>query len=87
MTRRVPYTIIHETEYAPCGVPVSLAQHLLHLIPRELPWQSRESGVITIDPDLARLTEGEDAFGNPVAWLSLDTPHTACWYAPRATSR
>ena len=75
MTRRVPYTIIHETEYAPCGVPVSLAQHLLHLIPRELPWQSRESGVITIEPDLARLTEGEDAFGNPVAWLSLDTPH------------
>jgi uncharacterized alpha-E superfamily protein len=32
-------------------------------------------GVITIEPDLARLTEGEDAFGNPVAWLSLDTPH------------
>ncbi|MDD2988002.1 MAG: transglutaminase family protein [Zoogloea sp.] len=75
MTRRVPYTIIHETEYAPCGVPVSLAQHLLHLIPRELPWQTRESGGITIEPDLARLSEGEDAFGNPVAWLSLDTPH------------
>ena len=75
MTRSAAYTILHETEYAPCGVPVSLAQHLLHLIPRELPWQSRESGRIVIEPDLARLTEGEDAFGNPVAWLSLDTPH------------
>jgi transglutaminase-like putative cysteine protease len=75
MTRSVAYTITHETEYLPCGVPVSLAQHLLHLIPRKLPWQTRESGAITIEPDLARLEEGEDAFGNPVAWLSLDTPH------------
>lgn len=75
MTRSAAYTILHETEYTPCGVPVSLAQHLLHLIPRELPWQSRESGRIVIEPDLARLSEGEDAFGNPVAWLSLDTPH------------
>lgn len=75
MTRRAPYTILHETEYEPCGVPVSLAQHLLHLIPRELPWQTRESGVITIEPALARLSEDEDAFGNPTAWLSLDTPH------------
>ena len=75
MTRRVPYPILHETEYAPCGVPVSLAQHLLHLIPRELPWQTRESGTITIEPDLAQHAEGEDAFGNPVAWLSLDVPH------------
>lgn len=75
MTRSAAYIVIHETEYPPCGVPVSLAHHLLHLIPRELPWQIRESGRITVDPDLARLTEGEDAFGNPVAWLSLDTPH------------
>ena len=75
MTRSAAYIVIHETEYPPCGVPVSLAHHLLHLIPRERPWQIRESGRITVDPDLARLTEGEDAFGNPVAWLSLDTPH------------
>jgi len=75
MTRSAAYLVIHETEYPPCGVPVSLAQHLLHLIPRELPWQTRESGRIVVEPALARLTEGEDAFGNPVAWLSLDTPH------------
>ncbi|WP_079435148.1 transglutaminase family protein [Zoogloea sp. LCSB751] len=75
MTRSAAYTILHETDYAPCGVPVSLSQHLLHLIPRELPWQSRESGRIVVEPDLGYLSEGEDAFGNPVAWLSLDTPH------------
>lgn len=75
MTRSIDYIVIHETEYPPCGVPVSLAQHLLHLIPRDLPWQTRASGKITIDPDLSRLIEGEDVFGNPVAWLSLDTPH------------
>jgi transglutaminase-like putative cysteine protease len=75
MTRSTDYIVIHETEYPPCGVPVSLAQHLLHLIPRDLPWQTRASGTITIDPDLSRLIEGEDVFGNPVAWLSLDTPH------------
>ena len=75
MTRSTDYIVIHETEYPPCGVPVSLAQHLLHLIPRDLPWQTRRSGEIVIDPDLSRLIEGEDVFGNPVAWLSLDTPH------------
>ena len=73
--RSTAYIVIHETEYPPCGVPVSLSQHLLHLIPRALPWQSRESGCIVVEPDLARLIEGEDAFGNPVTWLSLDTPH------------
>lgn len=73
--RSTAYIVIHETEYPPCGVPVSLSQHLLHLIPRALPWQSRESGRIVVEPDLARLVEGEDAFGNPVTWLSLDTPH------------
>ena len=75
MTRSVAYIVIHETEYPPCGVPVSLAQHLLHLIPRELPWQTREAGRIVVEPDQARLVKGEDAFGTPLGWLSLDTPH------------
>lgn len=75
MTRRVAYTILHETEYPACGVPVSLSQHLLHLIPRPLPWQTREFGRIVVVPDQGRMVEGEDAFGNPVAWLALDTPH------------
>ena len=30
--RSTAYIVIHETEYPPCGVPVSLSQHLLHLI-------------------------------------------------------
>ena len=75
MTRSIDYIVLHETEYPACGVPVSLAQHLLHLIPRALPWQTRQAAGITIAPDLARLQHGEDSFGNPVAWLSLDTPH------------
>jgi transglutaminase-like putative cysteine protease len=75
MTDSVRYSILHETEYPHCGVPVSLAQHLLHLIPRKLSYQTRQSGKIVIEPNLARLEEGEDVFGNPVAWLSLDTPH------------
>jgi hypothetical protein len=33
MSQSVAYIVIHETEYPHCGVPVSLAQHLLHLIP------------------------------------------------------
>ena len=75
MSQSVAYIVIHETEYPHCGVPVSLAQHLLHLIPRALPHQLRASAGITIAPDVGRLTHGEDAFGNPVTWLSLDTPH------------
>lgn len=75
MTRSADYIVIHETEYPPCGVPVALAQHLLHLVPRALPWQLLHSGGIVIDPALSHVQEGIDAFGNPVAWLSLDTPH------------
>ena len=75
MSRSTSYVVIHETEYPHCGVPVALAQHLLHLLPRELPWQTCESGRIVVEPALARLVDGQDAFGNPVAWLSLDTPH------------
>ena len=75
MTRSARYIVLHETEYTPCGVPVSLAQHLLHLMPRALPWQTVETAELTVDPDLARIQEGEDVFGNPVAWMALDTPH------------
>ncbi|HMV63040.1 MAG TPA: transglutaminase family protein [Rhodocyclaceae bacterium] len=75
MTRSARYIVLHETEYTPCGVPVSLAQHLLHLMPRALPWQTVEKAELTVDPDLARIQQGEDVFGNPVAWMALDTPH------------
>lgn len=71
----IRYCIIHETEYPACGVAVSLAQHLLHLMPRALPHQTLGDCHILIEPDQAALREGLDAFGNPVAWLALETPH------------
>ena len=55
MTSSTDYIVIHETEYPACGVPVSLAQHLLHLLPRELPWQLRRSAELRIEPAGKRL--------------------------------
>lgn len=72
---KASYHVLHETEYPPCGQPVALARHLLHLVPRRLSYQQPRNARITVSPEEARLSEGMDAFGNPVASLSLEAPH------------
>src|SRR6267154_2797358 len=68
------YRIRHKTTCAYTD-EIQHAQHTLHLNPRALPRQTFTKNVITIDPPAARLVEHVDYFGNPITYLSLETPH------------
>lgn len=66
----------HSTAYAYAS-RVELAGHQLHLRPRSLPWQRVLRFGLVADPPASRVTWGTDHFGNPVAWLFMDTAHAA----------
>jgi len=68
------YRIIHDTEYA-YAAPVSLSRQLLHLTPREVPWQRCLEHRLDIEPASALRLERRDVFGNPVTLLALEAPH------------
>jgi transglutaminase-like putative cysteine protease len=68
------YRILHDTEYQ-YAAPVSLSRQLLHLTPRELPWQRCLSHRLDIEPGFARRLERRDVFGNPVTLLALEAQH------------
>ena len=70
------YRIVHETRYL-YESRVAVAQQLLHLTPRELPWQRRLSHSIDIEPQPSETTEHHDYFGNAVRHAVLDSPHDA----------
>ncbi len=70
----VRYHVLHETTYE-YGSPVSLSQQQLHLSPRFLPWQSVHEQRIDIEPVPTWRRDGQDAFGNPVSWISFHAPH------------
>jgi transglutaminase-like putative cysteine protease len=68
------YRVMHETDYR-YGSAVSLSQQLLHLTPRELPWQRCLGHSLHIDPPPSYCIERDDCFGNPVTQLAFDAPH------------
>lgn len=70
------YHIVHRTRYA-YESRVAVAQQLLHLTPRDLPWQKRLAHSIEVDPQPSETTEHLDYFGNPVCHAVLDSPHDA----------
>lgn len=70
----VRYRISHLTQYN-YQLPVSLSQQLLHLQPRELPWQHVQSADIHCTPEPQQRTVALDAFGNPACWLDIREPH------------
>lgn len=69
------YRVIHETAYD-YGSPVSLSQQMLHLSPRPVAWQRIVAHGVEVVPAPSWRRAGEDAFGNPVEWLSFELPHT-----------
>ncbi len=71
MTR---YLLRHATRYR-YAAPVDIAAHLLHLTPRPLPGQIVQAAVVAVTPEPTHRSEGEDHFGNPVTWLSIEQPH------------
>jgi transglutaminase-like putative cysteine protease len=69
-------SVTHETAYRYAS-PVTLSRQLLHLTPRELPWQQLLSHRITVQPAVSESATGRDYFGNPVAHAVVTTPHKA----------
>ena len=74
--------IVHETCYD-YAAPVMLAQHMAHLRPSAaLAGQTLLSHQLSVTPEPAQATEGEDAFGNPRHFFALQVPHdTLCVHA------
>ena len=70
----VVYQVRHETRYR-YGATVDVAAHMLHLLPRALPWQRVLSSAIITDPPVERCVDGRDHFGNQVTWLFMHRPH------------
>ena len=68
--------VLHTTAYDYAD-RVELASHLLHLRPRDLPWQRVLEFDLAADPPASRTTWGADHYGNGVAWLSMDAAHAA----------
>jgi transglutaminase-like putative cysteine protease len=56
--------------------PVVLAHHLLHLRPRDCPWQQVERFGLDIAPQPAGRREGSDGFGNPAVHVEITEPYS-----------
>jgi transglutaminase-like putative cysteine protease len=70
----VIYNIRHTTTFAYEDV-VSVSHHVLHLAPRAHPRQRCLATVMAVDPLPAVDSIGEDYFGNPVRYLTVQEPH------------
>jgi len=68
------YCVEHVTDYA-YPQPVSLSQQLIHLEPRELPWQHCSDWQLQCDPMPSSERRETDAFGNPLTRLDFNVPH------------
>jgi transglutaminase-like putative cysteine protease len=68
------YQIFHDTCYH-YDSPVSLAQQLAHLWPRECGWQRCTEQQLLISPDPTARRDELDVFGNPLTRLAFERPH------------
>jgi len=68
-------SVVHETHYK-YSSPVALSHQLLHLTPRELPWQQPAKHRLTVEPAPAEREERDDYFGNRTVRVLLATPHS-----------
>jgi transglutaminase-like putative cysteine protease len=68
------YQIFHDTCYH-YDSPVSLAQQLAHLWPRECAWQRCSEQQLLISPDPTARRDELDVFGNPLTRLAFERPH------------
>jgi transglutaminase-like putative cysteine protease len=75
MTRTsAQYQVIHDTHYR-YSSPVSLAQQLAHLWPRDCAWQLCSERQLLVGPLPTRRRDGVDVFGNPLTRLDFERPH------------
>jgi len=68
------YQILHDTCYR-YDNPVSLAQQLAHLWPRECAWQRCTERQLLISPQPTTRRDELDVFGNPLTRLAFERPH------------
>ena len=68
------YHVLHDTRYD-YGSSVSVSQQQIHLQARTLPWQRCLASSLECDPGPSWARSGEDAFGNPMRWLTFALPH------------
>jgi transglutaminase-like putative cysteine protease len=70
----VIYDIRHKTTFTYEDV-VSVSQHVLHLAPRAHPRQQCFDMALRVEPKPAVDASGQDYFGNPVRYLTVQEPH------------
>lgn len=68
------YHVRHETAYD-YTAPVTLSSHIAHLEARTSAWQSVVRHRLEIVPVPEQVAPGVDPFGNPIARISIATPH------------
>ncbi|HEY5763884.1 MAG TPA: transglutaminase family protein [Rhodocyclaceae bacterium] len=68
------YHVRHETAYE-YTVPITLSRHIAHLEPRMTRWQRIVRHDLEVVPVPGQVIPGVDPFGNPVARISIATPH------------
>ena len=76
MTQFARYKITHETHYR-YAYAVSLSKQLLHLQPRQTPYQAVLSQQLSIEPQPQERFLNHDSFANPCVQLEFNQPHEA----------
>ncbi len=72
--KRALYQVLHDTHYR-YSAPVSLAQQLAHLWPRDCARQLCQERHLTVTPQPTARQDGLDTFGNPLTRLVFERPH------------
>ena len=68
------YDVHHRTTFSYEEI-VSVSHHVLHLVPRAHPRQRCLSSTVVVEPAPSMSSRGEDYFGNPVHYLTVQQPH------------
>ena len=68
------FNVVHRTEYQ-YGSQMSDGYTVVHLLPRETPWQHVRSAEVHVTPDADEYDEHVDVFGNRVVRLGIHHPH------------
>lgn len=77
------YIVTHETTYR-YSQPVTLSQHLVHLMPRDTPGQRRLDFRLSVEPVAMSAVQDTDYFGNPIHYLMLAEDHMVLRIAARS---
>jgi transglutaminase-like putative cysteine protease len=78
------FDVSHRTLYR-YSEPVVHSQHLVHMTPREVPWQSVRHHSLIVEPAPTSRSELVDAFGNTAVLLEIEVPHDELVVHARST--